>query len=394
MKIAFFDCFSGISGDMALGALLDCGLSLETLLKELKKIPITNYKITAEKVEKCGICATKISIRVNEQGVVRTWANIENIISKSSLDKKVKDKAREIFLKLAEAEAKIHRKNLDQVHFHEVGAIDSIIDIMGTVIGLNLLDVEKVFASPLATGTGMVKSEHGAIPIPAPATLEILKDVPIYSRGIPAELVTPTGAAIIKSLAKSFGEMPFLRPLAIGYGAGTRDLEIPNVLRLVIGEEVASPEAELDEVIRLETNIDDLNPEFFEFITEKLLEAGALDVWMSPIYMKKNRPGVSLNILCLAKDEKELLDLLFAETSTLGIRVSKETRRILPREVIEVTTGFGKIRVKVGRLGDKITSIAPEYDDCASLARKNKVPIKTIYDEAKQKAKTLLKTED
>lgn len=378
---------------MVLGALIDCGFDLNFLLEELKGIPVTNYEITAEKVNKCGLAATKVSVRANEQGLVRTWANVKDIIERSSLSETTKEKAKEIFLKIAQAEAKIHKKNLDQVHFHEVGATDSIIDIVGTVIGLKFLGIEEVYASPLATGTGMVKSEHGAIPVPAPATLEILKEVPIYSRGIAQELVTPTGAAIIKSLARKFGEMPSLKPLVTGYGAGSRDLEIPNVLRLIIGESAVSHEAEFEEICRLETNIDDLNPEFFEFITEKLFENGALDVWMSPIYMKKNRPAISLNVLCQTKDEELLLELLFSETSTLGIRTEKQIRRKLPRNIIEVETGYGRIKVKVAYLKEKIVSVSPEYDDCAALARKNRVAIKTVFDEAKRLAEEKLKEE-
>ena len=238
MKIAYFDAFAGISGDMVLGALLDVGVPLDHLREELAKLPLTNYEINAKEVERASIKATKVSVKAEEKGIIRTWPNVKSIIESSDLDGNIKEKAKEIFLKLAEAESKIHRKNIDKVHFHEVGAVDSIVDIVGAVIGMAYLKVEKVYASEIATGMGIIKTAHGPLPIPAPATLEILKDVPVYSGNISRELTTPTGAAIIKSYAQAFGPLPPVQVENVGYGAGTEELDIPNVLRIIIGHEV------------------------------------------------------------------------------------------------------------------------------------------------------------
>jgi uncharacterized protein (TIGR00299 family) protein len=384
MRIAYFDCFSGISGDMVLGALLDAGVELGVLEKELKKLPLKNYQIRTERLQKGGIWATKVHIRTEEKGIVRTWANISSLIKKSKLSATQKKKCIEIFLKIASAEAKIHRREIDQVHFHEVGAIDSILDVAGAVIGLALLKIEEVYASSLATGMGLKKIEHGTIPIPAPATLEILKDVPIYSRGITAELVTPTGAAIIKTFAKSFGEMPPLKPVSVGYGAGTQDLEIPNVLRIIIGESLSQDE--YDEKSVIETNIDDLNPEFSSYIMEKLFDVGALDVWLTPIYMKKSRLGLKLSVIAPKEKEEQITQVLFKETNTLGARISRELRRIVARKEIRVKTKFGEARAKIGFIEEKPATISPEYDDCAILAKNAGVPIKLIYEAVRKAA--------
>lgn len=393
MKIAYFDCFSGISGDMVLGALLDVGLPLEALREKLEKLPLQNYEIKVEKVGKLGIGATKVSVQAEERGIVRTWTNIKNLLNESAIAPPIKEKSKEIFLKLAQAEAKIHQKSLDQIHFHEIGATDTIIDIVGAAIGLHQLGIEEVYSSPLATGMGLARTEHGAIPIPSPATLEILREAPIYSRGITAELTTPTGAAIIKTYAKSFGDMPPMRISSIGYGAGTRDLEIPNVLRLILGEIEEFESAEMDEVLVIETNIDDLNPEFYGYVMDKLFEAGALDVWASPIYMKKNRPGLALSVLAKAGEESEILNILFRETTTFGVRLSRKTRRKISRETIEVKTDFGQARVKVGRFKGKVVSLSPEYEDCARLAGEAKVPLRIVYTVVKGEAERRLKPE-
>ncbi|HAW60512.1 MAG TPA: nickel pincer cofactor biosynthesis protein LarC, partial [Actinobacteria bacterium] len=358
-----------------------------------EKLPLQNYEIRVKKVDKLGIGATKVSVQAEERGIVRTWTNIKNLIDESAIAPPVKERSKEIFLKLAQAEAKIHQKSLDQIHFHEIGATDSIVDIVGAAIGLHRLGIEEVYSSPLATGMGLARTEHGAIPIPSPATLEILRETPIYSRGITAELTTPTGAAIIKTYAKSFGDMPPMRMSSIGYGAGTRDLEIPNVLRLILGKTEEFESAEMDEVLVIETNIDDLSPEFYGYITEKLFEAGAFDVWASPIYMKKNRPGLALSVLAKAGEEGEILDILFRETTTFGVRLSRETRRKIGRETIEVKTEFGRARVKVGRFKGKVVSLSPEYEDCARLAREAKVPLRVVYAVVEREAEKRLKPE-
>lgn len=384
MKIAYFDCFSGISGDMVLGAFLDAGLKLESLKKELKKLPLKNYQIQAEAVQKAGIGAIKVDIQAEEKGIVRTWTNVRNLIEDSKLSADQKKKCTEVFLKIASAEAKIHRRDIDQVHFHEVGAVDSILDVAGAVIGLSLLNIDVVYSSSLPTGMGYKKTEHGMIPIPAPATLEILKDVPLYSRGITAELVTPTGAAIIKTFAKSFGEMPPMKLTSVGYGAGSQDLEIPNVLRVVIGESLSTEE--YDEKSVIETNIDDSNPEFSAYIMDKLLEAGAADVWLTPIYMKKSRLGLKFSVLSPKGAEDKIMKTLFEETNTLGVRISRQFRRTVIRKEIEVKSKYGKAKVKIGFLEGKAITISPEYEDCAKLAKDADVPIKAVYEAVKKAA--------
>lgn len=392
MKIAYFDCFSGISGNMVLGALLDAGLPFDLLQTELVKLGLENYKIETTKVDKLGIAATYVHIHSDEKGIIRYWSNIEGIIEKSRLEQPVKKKSKEIFLKLAGAEAKIHRKSLDQVHFHEIGAVDSIVDIVGAAIGFHHLEIDEVFASPLATGMGMVKTEHGTFPVPAPATLEILKDVPVYSGGIPAELVTPTGAAIIKAFAQEFGEMPLMKIQSIGYGAGTRDLEIPNVLRLVIGDSAEVHQIGSDGVELVESNIDDMNPEFYSHVIDKLFKSGALDVWITPIFMKKSRPAVNLSLLVPLDKEEKVLETLFSETSTLGTRIFKAMRKKVEQDIITVKTKYGQARVKVGRFKGKIVTVSPEYEDCAALASKADKPVKIVYDEIKNAAEKMLKS--
>ncbi len=384
MKIAYFDCFSGISGDMVLGAFLDMGLKLETLAEELKKLPLDNYRVHAERVSKEGIWATKVKVHTEEKGVVRTWTNIRDLFTASGLKEPQKDKCLRIFEKIALAEAKIHRRNIDQVHFHEVGAIDSIVDIAGTVISLSLLEIEEVYSSLLPVGTGFKKTDHGTIPIPAPATLEILKDVPVYNRGIPAELVTPTGAAIIKTLAVDFGDPPLLAPESIGYGAGSQDLEIPNVLRIITGASRA--EEQMDCKLLIETNIDDSNPEFSGYIIEKLISTGAQDAWLTPVLMKKGRMGFKLSALTPVEKEEEVITVLFEETNTLGARVSRQQRRVLKRKQIEVDTEFGSVHVKIGYWAGKLITLSPEYEDCARLAQARGIPLKRVFEAAKRAA--------
>lgn len=389
-KIAYFDAFSGVSGDMILGALLDVGLPFDKLKKELAKLPVKEFELKVEQVEKQGIAATRVVVIAEETGIVRTWANISSMIDKSKLNPAVKVKAQEVFLTLARAEAKVHRKNIEQVHFHELGATDSIVDIVSAAVGLHMLGVERIICSPLPTGLGMVKTDHGSMPIPAPATLEILENVPIYSAGIAAELVTPTGAAIIKTYADSFGDMPPMTVKAIGYGAGTRDLDIPNVLRVLIGESMPAEKADIEVVLLAETNLDDVSPEVYTYLTDRLFDAGAMDVWLAPIYMKKTRPATALSVLAPIELEEDILGVLFEETSTLGVRVSREVRRRAQRESVTVSTAVGQCRVKIGRLGDRVVSIAPEYEDCAELAARSTLPIKDVYEMASVAAREML----
>ncbi|RJQ31818.1 MAG: nickel pincer cofactor biosynthesis protein LarC [Actinobacteria bacterium] len=390
MKIAYFDCFSGISGDMVLGALLDIGLPLEHLREELAKLPLTNYEINAKPVQRSGLAATKVSIKAEEKGVVRTWSNVKTIIEQSELSEDIKNKALEIFLKLAEAESKIHKKDISKIHFHEVGATDSIVDIVGAVIGMNYLEVDDVISSEVATGMGMVRSDHGMLPIPAPATLEILKDVPVYSGSVNHELTTPTGAAILKSFATTYGPLPTMSVEKIGYGAGATELEIPNVLRLMVGALAEKQEAEetkaKNELTLVETNVDDSNPQFFGYIMDKLFAKGALDVWSSPIYMKKNRPAITLSVLCPKDIQEKVIQTIFEETTTLGVRLSEISRKTAARHIKTISTKLGDVAVKIAKYKDKVINIAPEYEDCAKIAKNNNLPIKKVYDIAKLEA--------
>lgn len=377
MKVAYFDCFAGVSGDMIVGALLDLGLPLQELEAELAKIAVGDYEVSSKKVTKQHIGATKFNVVAEEQKVVRTFSNIRELIEESDLTEPIKADSLAIFKRIGEAEAKIHRKTLDQIHFHEVGAIDSIVDVVASVIGITYLGIEKIYSSPVATGMGMVKTEHGMLPVPAPATLEILSGAPVYSSGIAAELTTPTGAAILMQYATFTSEMPPLVLEKTGYGAGTRELEIPNVLRVMLGQEAG---AETEEVVLIETNIDDVSPEVLGYTMDALFELGALDVWFTPIEMKKSRPAVALSALVPMGHEEQAVDTIITETATLGLRVSKQVRRVAEREIISVNTPLGRIRAKVGTYKGRIISIAPEYDDCSKIAASSGTPLREVYD--------------
>ena len=391
MRVAYLDCFAGISGDMTLGALVDAGADFHSLKSELDKLGIAEYEIKAEKVVRRGISATDVTVDVHHHHGEhthhhgRSYSQIKQIIEQSSLSDNVKTKSVAIFTKLGEAEAKIHNQNIDEIHFHEVGAVDSIVDIVGACICLELLNIEKIYSSPIPTFTGMVEMAHGKFPLPAPATLEILKGIPWRTLGIEGEIVTPTGAAILATLSEGFGLMPQMIMTSTGYGAGKKDFGIPNTLRVMIGEmESVSKEDchECREVTVLETNIDDVSPQIYEVVMEKLLAAGALDVYMTPIQMKKNRPATLLSVLCKPTDIKELSTILFEETSTIGIRIDTRKRMCLPREIITVDTEFGQIRIKVARRSDEVVNIQPEYEDCKAAAAKSNMPVKRVRDAA------------
>ncbi|MDN5338339.1 MAG: pyridinium-3,5-bisthiocarboxylic acid mononucleotide nickel chelatase [Thermotogaceae bacterium] len=392
---AYFDIFSGISGNMILGALVDAGLSLEDLKKELSKLKLDDeYEIISKKVLKNGISGTYVNVQLKENHHGddhdhhhhqhnhhhhRSLSDIYEIIDRSDLDDDVKIKSKEIFLRLAKAEAKMHGVGIEEVHFHEVGAVDAIVDIVGSVVGLKLLGVERIKASPVHVGRGFVKSAHGKVPVPAPATMELLEGVPVYSIGIEAELTTPTGAAIITTLAEEFGPRPYMLITKTAYGAGTRDLEIPNLLRINFGRFLES-NLNSDFVNIIETNIDDMNPEFYDAIIEKLFRAGALDVYLIPVQMKKNRPGSLLTILCSDEKTEKIVNTVLKETTTLGLRILRKVQRyFLKREIKEVETEWGKVRVKIAKKGDEIINVAPEYEDCKRISIENDVPIKEVY---------------
>ena len=392
MTVAYFDCFSGISGDMVLGALVDLGVGLEELDSALQTLELEEFRIESREVQSYGLRATKVDVVVLESVLVRTFNNIKELIGSSSLPEEVKTTTLEIFMRLARAEAVVHNKPLDQVHFHEVGAVDSIVDIVGAAYGVHALGLTEIFCSPLPMGHGMVKTAHGSIPVPAPAVLEILEDTPTYGRGIPTEIVTPTGAAIIKTLAHSFGNAPLMRMRKTGYGAGSKDIGIPNFLRVIIGDALEFP-AEAEELACvISTNIDDMNPEFYDYVLERLLSEGAQDVWLTPIQMKKTRPGTVLNVLCAPKDTNSLKRILLEETSTFGLRTSMVMKKAIEREILEVETPWGKVMVKVGRESNQITSISPEFSDCASIAGKHGIPIKEVFRKAQSLAQEKLDT--
>jgi uncharacterized protein (TIGR00299 family) protein len=389
-QIVYFDCFPGVSGDMILGALIDAGLDLHQLEFELRKLNIPGYTLNAEKTTRKGLSGTRFLVHAEEDQTERHLKDIEEILDHSALDDDIKVSGKAIFRELANVEAKIHNSAPEKVHFHEIGGLDSIIDIIGSLLGLKLLGIETVYASRIPVGTGFVECDHGTLPLPAPASLELLKGIPIYASSMEKEIVTPTGIAILKNVAKSFGVIPEMRIQRIGYGAGSREMKIPNLLRVWIGDSEKNQEYEEDEVILIETNIDDMNPEYFGYTSEKLFERGALDVFMTPIFMKKNRPGTLLSVLILPDTLDEMLSTIFAETTSLGIRIHRLEREKLPREIITVDTPFGCVRVKVSRVGHEIKNISPEYEDCKEIAAKQGIPLRKVYEVAEVAMRKLL----
>jgi uncharacterized protein (TIGR00299 family) protein len=378
--IAYLDCFSGVSGNMVLGALLDAGLELERLEAELARLPISGYEVKVETVKRHGIRGTHVEIEVSEQGVERHLHHIEEIIQDSDLPEEVKARGLAIFRRLAQAEAKVHGAPVESIHFHEVGAMDAIVDVMGAAIGLWLLGVERVYASPVHIGRGAVECAHGILPVPVPATLELLQGVPIYGRDVDAELVTPTGAAILTTVTGSFGGVPMMRVKQIGYGAGTRELDIPNLLRLSVGEMSEKAEScEEDTATLIETNIDDMNPQWYEHVTARLFAAGALDVFLTAIQMKRGRPATQLSVLVPEERVADALDILFAETTTIGARAHPVRRWKLKREIVSVETVYGPIDVKVARRGEMVLNVTPEYRDCQRIATEQGVPLKRVH---------------
>ncbi len=377
MKVAYFDCFAGISGDMTLGALVDAGLSFAALKSELDKLSVREFTLSQRRVEKHGIAGTKIDVNAREGHVHRHLKDVLEIINSSSISASAKEKAARVFQKLAEAEAKIHGTTIEAVHFHEVGAVDAIVDVVGAIVGLELLEIEAIYASKFRFGSGHTRGAHGAMPVPVPAVVEMTKGFPSERTNIPYELVTPTGAALLTALASNIGEKIQLRTESTGYGAGTRDVEqVPNLLRVEIGELVADPRTDFP--VLLETNIDDMTPEIYGYLIDRLFEAGARDAFLTPVIMKKGRPGIQLTVLADPNKETELTELIFSETTTLGIRRLPIQRHILERRTDTVQTPYGPIRVKIADIGGK-QRITPEYDDCVRIAREKQVPILDVY---------------
>jgi uncharacterized protein (TIGR00299 family) protein len=384
MKLAYFDCFSGISGDMTLGALVDAGVPIDHLRSELKGLAVLGWQISAERVWKNGMSATHVKVNTEDTQTHRSLTTILGIFDDSKLSASVKTRAAAIFRKLGEAEASVHDVPLEKIHFHEVGAADAIVDIVGACVGFAALGIEKFACSPLNVGGGTAKMAHGVLPVPAPATAKLLIGKPTYSNGALQELVTPTGAAIVATLCESFGPQPPMSVSAIGYGAGTTDLEgQPNVMRLMIGEAAQKDISLSDETIHvLEANLDDMNPQIYGYFLEKALAAGALDVFATPVQMKKNRPGFLITVLCAPQDETKFQEMLFSETTTLGVRSTVAQRRILPREWVKVSTQFGEVRIKLARVNGHIRQASPEFDDCRKVAAEKNVPLQQVFDEA------------
>lgn len=386
MTIAYFDCFSGISGDMTIGALLDIGVPLEWLQEQLLGLPLDGFSLSAKSVSFHGVQARHFQVRVQGETVHRHYGDIKSMIEKCSLSSRVRQTSLSIFDQVAEAESRIHGVEKANVHFHEVGAIDSILDIVGTALCLEYLGIDTILSSKIPLGKGFVACRHGTLPIPAPATVEILKDVPVYGSGISEEMVTPTGAAIIKALAKDFVDMPPMTIEKIGYGAGSRNLpKQPNLLRVVTGQVHAlsdenTQELLEDTVVVVETCVDDMNPEIFGYLMDRLFEDGALDVYWIPVFMKKNRPGTLIQVVCNMETRSTVINRVLSETTSTGVRFHPIRRTKLIREIVTVSTAFGDVLMKKITDLEGNTRLVPEYESCKKIALAHKIPIKKVYE--------------
>lgn len=398
MKILYYDCFAGISGDMHLGAMIDLGVDKNFLQNELKKLGLTGFQLKVSREKRNNISGTRVKVVVKESQVEkkskggkkkshshRNLKDIKAIINKSDLNENVKHLSKTMFTKIAESEAKIHNEPIDTIHFHEVGALDSIVDIVGAAICIDHLNVGRIICSTVELGSGFVECKHGKLPIPAPATLDLLKEVPVKTGGVACETTTPTGAAILATFVDEFNEKAEFTIIETGYGIGERELEIPNVLRICLGDEIDESYDEkgtkTETVTVLECNIDDMNPEHYDLVMEKLFEWGADDVYINPIIMKKSRPGITLNVLCDTKKEKQIMKTLFAHTTTLGIRRHRVNKCSLYREFTKIYTKLGEVTIKVGYYNGKIIKVKPEYEDCKQIAKKYNIPIQQVYRE-------------
>jgi uncharacterized protein (TIGR00299 family) protein len=384
MKIAYFDCFAGAGGDMIVAAMLDAGLSADFLKAQLETLGLGQPDIKITETSRAGLKALSFACDVPKQlHHHRNLEQITEIIANSGINTRAKKTAAAIFEKLARAEASVHGKAVADIQFHELGAVDSIVDIVSASVGIEALAVEKVYCSALSVGGGTVRCAHGILPVPSPATAELLKAVPITAGPIQAELLTPTAAAILTTIVDQFGPLPTMKIEMTGYGAGSLESEqFPNVLRLFLGQTVSEDSTEVDSVCLLETNIDDISAEIVGSVTEQLLENGALDVFTTPIYMKQNRPAVRISVLCKNQDTERLQRYLFEQGLTFGIRKQLVQRSKLAREFVTVATDFGRIRIKTGLLDGRVVNVKPEFADCASAAKKHNVPLKTVLDAA------------
>ena len=385
---AYFDCFSGISGDMTLGALIGLGVPVDWLQSELARLPLNRFQISATSLVRSGITANQVNIEFDESEPSRDYKKIKSLLKSCPLSDTVKTRSLNIFETLGRAEAAIHGCALEEVHFHEVGGTDAIVDIVGTALCLEKLGIKQVTASKIPLGSGFVDSQHGKLPVPAPATLEILKDVPVYGTQVAGELVTPTGAAIIVSVAESFGPPPSMHIKKTSYGAGQREIQDrPNLLRIIAGSPANVTEnLETDQIMILETCIDDMNPELFGFLMERLFTDGALDVYWIPVYMKKNRPGTLVQVLCRQDHQDALIRRLLAETTSLGVRYYPAGRRVLVRDRQTVRTSFGEIQVKRVTDMEGGARFIPEYETCRQIALQHNIPLRVVYDTISKEA--------
>src|SRR6266850_7472921 len=392
MRVVYFDCVSGAAGDMIMASLLDAGVPVAALRTELGKLALEGWELRAREVMKGVFRATKVDVEIDRGAHQhqRSLRDILDILERSTLPASVKERAARIFTRLADAEARVHGTDRESVRFHDVGAVDAIVDVTGGVIALDLAGAEAVHVSALPIGGGLVQGAHGRIPIPGPGTAELLRGFPVVDTGVRAELVTPTGAAILTTLAASAGRMPSLTVDAIGYGAGTKDLpDTPNILRCFLGETSAAAASD-ETVLQVETTIDDMSPQLYETLIERLFDAGALDVFLQPVIMKRGRPGVVVTALCVPERVGELCRVLFEESSTIGVRWSAKERARLDREMVVLTTAYGAIPFKVSRLGGRVVTVTPEFADVARIAREKSLPVREVLDQAHADGRRLL----
>jgi uncharacterized protein (TIGR00299 family) protein len=383
MKTLYFDCFAGASGDMILGAAVAAGVDPNHLREQLSLLPVSGFSLDVETVNRAGLSATYARVETAHEHSHRSLTDIKQIIHGSDLADVVKQRAVQIFTRLAEAEARVHNEPVDHVHFHEVGALDAIVDVVGAAICFDDLKIERFVCSPLHVGSGMVKMAHGHFPIPPPAVAELLKGVPFYATEIKGELLTPTGAAIITTVCTEYGPIPQMTSEATGYGAGTREYpDFPNVLRVILGETEAHGATE-ERLWMLETNLDDASPQIIGHVMDRVLALGALDCFFTPVQMKKNRPGVLLSVLCATGEKEAVMKLLFTETTTLGVRSYEVTRQALPRSVVRVETQYGPIDVKVAHLDGRVVNEMPEFEQCRQAAARANVAVKIVEDAAR-----------
>lgn len=393
MRLAYFDCPSGASGDMILGALVDAGAPFDALSRQLAGLGVAGYRLERREVMKAGFRATKVDVTLEAAGTDhRHLREILDILERARLEPAVREMAARVFRRLAEAEARVHGTTAERVHFHDVGAVDAIVDVTGACIALHLLGVDAVHVGALPVGGGFVDGPHGRMPVPGPATAELLKGFPTLDPGIRRELVTPTGAAILTTLAAGAGVMPAMRVTAVGYGAGTMDLPTPNVLRLFLGEAPSDRVTAAETIVQVETTVDDMSPQLYEPLLERLLEAGALDVFLTPVIMKRSRPGVVLTALCEPGRVAELSRLLFEESSTIGVRWTAYQRSRLDREMVRLDTAYGPVTFKVSRLDGRVVTVTPEFEEVRRIARERSLPVREVLEQARIEGRRLVPT--